>query len=69
LWGGGTLPGQRGQGIYRALVAYRARLAADRGYHYLYLDASPDSQPIMARLGFTRLARTTPYLWNRGTPA
>jgi ribosomal protein S18 acetylase RimI-like enzyme len=25
LWGGGTLPGWRGQGIYRALIAYRAR--------------------------------------------
>ena len=64
LWGGGTLPGWRGQGIYRALVAYRARLAADRGYRYLYVDASPDSQPILARLGFSRLARTTPYIWD-----
>jgi GNAT superfamily N-acetyltransferase len=64
LWGGGTLPGWRGQGIYRALVAFRAQLAADRGYRYLYVDASPDSQPILARLGFSRLARTTPYVWD-----
>ena len=64
LWGGGTLPGWRGQGIYRALVAYRAGLAAARGYRYLYVDASPDSQPILARLGFSRLARTTPYVWD-----
>ena len=64
LWGGGTLASWRGQGIYRALIAYRARLAAARGYRYLYVDASPDSQPILARLGFSRLARTTPYIWD-----
>ena len=63
LWGGGTLPGWRGRGIYRALVAYRARLAAERGYRYLYVDASADSEPILRRLGFRRLARTTPYVW------
>jgi len=66
LWGGGTLPGWRGQGIYRALIAYRARLAAARGYRYLCVDASPDSQPILARLGFSRLAVTTPYVWDPG---
>ena len=69
LWGGGTLPGWRGQGIYRALVAYRAQLAAARGYRYLYVDASPDSQPILARLGFISLARTTPYVWDPGAMA
>ena len=53
-------------GIYRALIAYRARLAAARGYRYLYVDASPDSQPILARLGFGRLAVTTPYVWVPG---
>ena len=66
LWGGGTLPGWRGRGIYRALIAYRAGLAAARGYRYLYVDASPDSQPILARLGFSRLAVTTPYVWDPG---
>jgi GNAT superfamily N-acetyltransferase len=64
LWGGGTVPAWRGRGIYRALVAYRAQLAAARGYRYLQVDASPDSEPILARLGFTRLARTTPYVWD-----
>jgi hypothetical protein len=53
-----------GRGIYRALVAYRGQLAAARGYRYLYVDASPDSQPILARLEFSRLARTTPYIWD-----
>jgi GNAT superfamily N-acetyltransferase len=69
LWGGGTLPGWRGQGIYRSLVAYRAQLAASRGYRYLQVDASPDSQPILARLGFTALAHTTPYVWSPSPPA
>lgn len=61
LWGGGTLPGWRGRGVFRSLVAYRARLARDRGYRYLQVDASPDSRPILRRLGFTELARTTPF--------
>jgi ribosomal protein S18 acetylase RimI-like enzyme len=63
LWGGGTMPGWRGRGIYRALVAYRARLAVARGYRYLQVDASPDSQPILDRLGFVIVARTTPHVW------
>ena len=69
LWGGGTLPAWRGRGIYRALIAYRAGLAARRGYHYLTVDASADSEPILGRLGFRCLARTTPYQWAPGTGA
>jgi ribosomal protein S18 acetylase RimI-like enzyme len=61
LWGGGTLPAWRGRGIFRALVARRAALAAARKYRYLQVDALPASEPILARLGFVRLATTTPY--------
>lgn len=61
LWGGGTLPGWRGRGVFRSLVAYRARLARQRGYRYLQVDASPDSRPILQRIGFTELATTTPF--------
>jgi GNAT superfamily N-acetyltransferase len=61
LWGGGTLRHWRGRGVFRSLVAYRARLARDRGYRYLQVDASPDSRPILGRLGFAELAMTTPY--------
>jgi GNAT superfamily N-acetyltransferase len=64
LWGGGTLPAWRSRGLYRALVAWRARLAVRRGYRYLQVDALPTSQPILARLGFEALARTTPYVWD-----
>jgi ribosomal protein S18 acetylase RimI-like enzyme len=63
LWGGGTLPDWRGRGLYRALVGLRAALAAARGYRYLQVDALPTSQPILARLGFAALARSTPYTW------
>jgi GNAT superfamily N-acetyltransferase len=63
IWGGGTLPAWRGRGVFRSLVAYRAAQAAGRGYRYLQVDASPDSRPILERLGFTQLATTTPYRW------
>ena len=62
LWGGGTLPRWRRKGIYRALVRYRAELAAGRGFKYLTVDASDQSRPILERIGFERLAITTPYV-------
>ncbi|WP_394846364.1 GNAT family N-acetyltransferase [Pendulispora brunnea] len=62
LWGGGTLESHRGRGIYRALVAHRARLAVDRSIRYLHVDAMPDSRPILERLGFIELTTTTPYI-------
>ncbi|MFD4642014.1 GNAT family N-acetyltransferase [Lentzea sp. NPDC058436] len=64
LWGGGTLPRWRGKGVYRALVAYRARLAVQRGFRYLQVDATEDSRPILERLGFVAVTTTTGYAWN-----
>jgi GNAT superfamily N-acetyltransferase len=64
LWGGGTLPAWRGRGIYRAVVAYRANLAAQRGLLYLQVDASDDSRPILERLGFVAVTTTTPFIWS-----
>ncbi|MFI5804670.1 GNAT family N-acetyltransferase [Streptomyces sp. NPDC051561] len=61
LWGGGTVEEWRGRGIYRALVAHRARIAAERGLRYLQVDAMETSRPILERLGFARLTTTTPY--------
>jgi GNAT superfamily N-acetyltransferase len=61
LWGGGTVPDWRGRGIFRSLVAYRARLAQERGYRYMQVDASDESRPILQRLGFAKLAETTPF--------
>jgi GNAT superfamily N-acetyltransferase len=62
LWGGGTLPGWRGRGVFRSLVAYRAALAASEGFRYLQVDASPASRPILHRLGFVQLGTTTPFI-------
>jgi GNAT superfamily N-acetyltransferase len=62
LWGGGTLRAWRRRGVFRALVAHRARLAAEAGLRYLQVDASDDSRPILARLGFEELAVTTPFV-------
>jgi ribosomal protein S18 acetylase RimI-like enzyme len=64
LWGGSTLPAYRGRGIYKALVAHRARLADSRGYVYLQVDASDDSRPILQRLGFVAVTTTTPYVFS-----
>jgi hypothetical protein len=62
LWGGGTVADWRGRGIYRALVACRAGVAASRGYRYAQVDASGQSRPILARLGFEPLTTTMPYI-------
>lgn len=61
MWGGSTLPEWRRQGLYRATVTHRARLARDRGYRFMRLDASPDSRPILVHLGLRAVATTTPY--------
>jgi hypothetical protein len=63
LWGGSTVPEQRGRGLYRAAVAHRARRAVERGFRYLEVDASDDSRPILQRLGCTAVTTTTPYVW------
>ncbi|MFC7931129.1 GNAT family N-acetyltransferase [Streptomyces cinereoruber] len=63
LWGGGTVEGWRGRGLYRALVSHRARIAADRGHRYVQVDAAPTSRPILRRLGFLELTTTTPYAY------
>ena len=64
LWGGGTRQEWRGRGIYRAIVAYRANLAAKRGFRYVQVDASDDSRPILERLGFVAVTTTTPFIWS-----
>lgn len=66
MWGGSTLPQWRGKGIYRATVARRAQLALAQGFRYLQVDCSPDSRPILERLGMSTVATTTPYMWKPG---
>lgn len=63
LWAGSTHPTWRGRGIYRALVAHRARITAERRYPYLQVDATDNSRRILERLGFLTASITTPYIW------
>jgi GNAT superfamily N-acetyltransferase len=67
LWGGSTLAEWRRRGIYRALVAQRARIAVERGADYLIVDASDDSRPILERLGLQAVTTTTPWMWHPPT--
>ena len=67
LWGGTTLAEYRGRGIYKTLVSRRADEAAERGYRFLQVDASPDSRPILERLGLRTLTSTTPWMWRPTT--
>ena len=65
MWGGGTLPEYRGQGIYTALVAVRVQEAIGRGRLFLTIDASPMSRPIVEKLGFVVISTSTPCNWQR----
>lgn len=65
LWGGCTRPRWRGQGIYRALTAARARSALRRGKTLVHSDSTEHSRPILERYGLLRVTGTTPYLWRR----
>ncbi len=65
LWGGGTVPDWRGQGIYRALTAARAQSALARGVRYLHSDCTAASRPILERSGLVPVTTTMPYIWHQ----
>lgn len=69
LWGGSTVPAWRGRGLYRALVSHRAARALGRGYTYARVDTSPDSRPILTRLGLHAVADTRPFVLDPSRPA
>jgi len=64
IWGGATLEAWRGQGIYRALTAARARSALRGGKTFIHSDSTEYSRPILERSGFLKVSTTTPYLWH-----
>ena len=66
LYGGGTIDRFRGRGLYRAVVAARARDAIAAGAKYLSVYALPTSRPILERLGFQWLTDTWPCTWRPG---
>ena len=63
LWGGSTLVEQRGKGLYSALLARRVQEAIQRGRRYAFIEAGPESQPIVARRGFTLLTAEQDFEW------
>ena len=65
LWGGAVQAPWRGRGIYRALVAARARAAMELGVRFLHSDCTAMSRPILERSGLTAVTTTTPYVWTR----
>ncbi len=62
MWGGSTVPEQRGLGMYRALVARRADEARRRGFRFLTTDARETSRPILERVGFVPLTGITGWV-------
>ena len=65
IWGGSTLVPWRGQGIYRALTAARARSALRLGRTVIHSDSTEFSRPILERSGMVKVSTTTPYAWKR----
>ena len=64
LLGGGVAPSYRRMGIYRALVAERAREARRRNLRYLVTDARETSKPILQNLGFVSAAKEVTWVLN-----
>jgi hypothetical protein len=69
LYTAATRTDWRGRGIYRAIVAYRVRLAVARGFRYLRVETTAMSRPILRSLGFEPVSATTTYVWTPGAPA
>lgn len=65
IWGGATVEGYRGRGYYSALLHKRINDAKRRGVRYLIIDASPMSRPIVEKHGFSFVAQTTPYAYEK----
>ncbi len=63
LYGGSTLPAQRGRGLYTALLAVRAQEALRRGLRFMLIEPTDMSRPIVERLGFVELARSNACEW------
>ena len=65
IWGGATRPEWRGQGVYRALTAARAKSALRAGKTLIHSDSTKYSRPILERAGLLQVSTTTPYHWKR----
>lgn len=61
LCGGTTKTKWRGQHAYTSTLVARANAAKARGVEFLAVEASPESEPILKRLGFVELTRLAFY--------
>ena len=68
LWGGKVHPEHRGQALYRAMAALRARWAIEAGHPICRVDALPTSRPILVRMGLSQVATTTPCVLTPAPP-
>lgn len=64
LAGGRTVPAHRNQGLFTAVVRYRLDEASAAGRRWVFVDALPTSEPILAKRGFTAVTTTRPYRWS-----
>lgn len=62
LFGGSVLPEFRSRGIYRAMVAARAKAASEKGIRWCLVDAGKESLPILQRNGFEILTSRTSFV-------
>ncbi|MEO7256093.1 MAG: hypothetical protein ABIZ64_17845 [Casimicrobium sp.] len=61
LCGGTTKAAWRRQHAYTGMLTVRAHAALERGAQYLAVEASPESKPILERLGFKALSTLSFY--------
>ena len=66
LFGGSTLPKQRGKRLYTSLLAARLKEIRQRGCRFAVVEAGAMSKPIVAKYGFQHLTTVWDFEW-RGT--
>ncbi len=64
LFAGATVPAERGQGVYRGMIAARVEDARSADAKYLYAEAGAMSRPILERLGFAAVATITNFVFD-----
>jgi GNAT superfamily N-acetyltransferase len=69
LWGGSTIPAYRKRGLYTAVLAARVQEARRRGIPYLFVEAGPQSRPILAAHGFEYLDTIQSFEYCKGGAA
>ena len=61
LWGGSTIPEQRKNGLYTAVLAVRIQEAIRRGYRFVFSDATAMSRAVVEQHGFQVLTSSHEY--------